>query len=76
MKEHIFVIKYTNEKGWEWDVDTEANHFDDGTIYDTDTREWIPAHSGEGEYVDNDDEISEQLSAMLQITNEAKGMGL
>jgi hypothetical protein len=76
MIEHTFVIKYSNEGGWEWDVDTEAAHFTDGTIYNTDTQEWQPAHKGEGEYVDNDDEIGEQLASILQIANEARGMGL
>ena len=74
MKEHIFVIKYTNENGWEWDTDTESAHFDNGTIYDTETEEWTPAYAGEGEYVDNDDEVGEKLGTMLQIANEMRGM--
>jgi hypothetical protein len=76
MIEHYFVIKYTNEGGWEWDVDTESARFDDSTIYYTDTEDWVPAHLGEGEYVDNDDDVSDQLSAILQIANEARGIGL
>jgi hypothetical protein len=74
MIEHTFVIKYSNDNGWEWDVDTEAAHFDDGTIYDTEKEEWTPAHLGEGEYVDNDDEISEQLASILAIANAARGI--
>jgi hypothetical protein len=68
MKEHIFVIKYTNENGWEWDTDLEVR-FDDGTIYDTEAGEWQPAHEGEGVYVDNDDEIGERLVSMLKLAN-------
>ena len=75
MKEHLFIIKYTNENGWEWDVDTEAVRLDDGTIYDTETQQWEPAYL-DGEYADNDDEIGEKLGAMLQIANDAKRMGL
>jgi hypothetical protein len=75
MIEHTFVIKYSNENGWEWDVDTESVRFDEGTIYYTDTEDWVPAHLGEGEYVDNDDEIGEQLASILQIANDAKGRG-
>jgi hypothetical protein len=71
-KEHIFVIKYTNEKGWEWDTDLEER-FDDGTIYDTETNEWIPAHVGQGEYVDNDDDIGENLGKWLRMANEVEG---
>jgi hypothetical protein len=73
MIEHTFVIKYSNENGWEWDVDTESVRFDEGTIYYTDTEDWVPAHLGEGEYVDNDDEIGEQLVSILQIANDARG---
>jgi hypothetical protein len=68
MIEHVFTIKYTNERGWEWDTDLEAR-FDDGTIYDTDTGEWQPAHKGEGEYVDNDDLVGERLMSILEIAN-------
>jgi hypothetical protein len=75
MIEHTFVIKYSNENGWEWDVDTESVRFDEGTIYYTDTEDWVPAHLGEGEYVDNDDEIGEQLVSILQIANDARGRG-
>ncbi len=75
MIEHTFVIKYSNENGWEWDVDTESVRFDEGTIYYTDTEDWVPAHLGEGEYVDNDDEIGEQLASILQIANDARGRG-
>jgi hypothetical protein len=74
MIEHTFVIKYSNENGWEWDVDTESVRFDEGTIYYTDTEDWVPAHLGEGEYVDNDDEISEQLVSILTIANSARGI--
>ena len=73
MIEHTFVIKYSNENGWEWDIDTESVRFDEGTIYYTDTEDWVPAHLGEGEYVDNDDEIGEQLVSILQIANDARG---
>jgi hypothetical protein len=74
MIEHTFVIKYSNENGWEWDVDTESANFIDGTIYDTEAQEWQPAHKGEGEYVDNDDEIGEQLVSILAIANAARGI--
>ena len=74
MIEHTFVIKYSTESGWEWDTDTEAAHFTDGTIYDTEAGEWQPAHLGEGEYIDNDDEIGEQLVSILAIANDARGI--
>jgi hypothetical protein len=74
MIEHTFVIKYSNENGWEWDVDTESVRFDEGTIYYTDTEDWVPAHLGEGEYVDNDDVVGEQLVSILAIANSARGV--
>jgi len=73
MKEHTFVIKYTNKNGWEWDTDTESARFDDGTIYDTETQEWETSYKGDGEYVDNDDEIGEKLSAILALANGVEG---
>jgi hypothetical protein len=72
MKEHIFVIKYTNENGWQWDTDLEVR-FDDGTIYDTDKQEWQPAYL-DGEYADNDDVVGEQLASILAIANDARGI--
>jgi len=74
MIERIFVIKYTNEGGWEWDTDTESAKFDDGTIYDTEKEKWFPSYEGEGVYVDNDDEVGEKMGAMLQIMNESGAM--
>jgi hypothetical protein len=72
MKEHLFIVKYTNENGWEWDVDTEAVRLDDGTIYDTEKQEWQPAYL-DGEYADNDDVVGEQLVSILAIANSARG---
>jgi hypothetical protein len=74
MKEHIFVIKYTNENGWQWDTDLEVR-FDDGTIYDTDKQEWQPAYL-DGEYADNDDVVGEQLASILAIANDARGIAV
>jgi hypothetical protein len=74
MKEHIFVIKYTSDKGWEWDADLEVR-FDDGTIYDTETQQWEPAYL-DGEYADNDDEVGEKLLSILAIANAARGIEL
>jgi hypothetical protein len=74
MKEHIFVIKYTNENGWQWDTDLEVR-FDDGTIYDTEKQEWQPAYL-DGEYADNDDVVGEQLASILAIANDARGIAV
>jgi hypothetical protein len=71
MKEHYFIVKYSKEKGWEWDTDSEANRFPDGTVLDTNSDSWCVGYAGwseekeEAEYVDDDDLIGEELTALL-----------
>jgi hypothetical protein len=72
MIEHFFVIKYSNESGWEWDTEVEGAHFSDGTTYDTKEDTWLPSWQGEEEgYVDDDDEVGEKLGYMLKVMNYA-----
>ena len=71
MIEHFFVIKYSNENGWEWDTEVEGARFSDGTTYDTEgLGQWLTSWQGEEEgYVDNDDEVGEKLGHMLKVMN-------
>ena len=77
MKEHHFIIKYSKDKGWEWDTDSEEPRYPDGTVYDTESESWSVGYvgwneeKGEAEYLDDDDLIGEQLSAILEIANGA-----
>ena len=77
MKEHHFIIKYSKDKGWEWDTDSEEARYPDGTVWDSDSNGWQSGYAGwneakgEAEYVDDDDLIGEQLGAILEIANQA-----
>ena len=78
MIEHHFIIKYSKAEGWEWDTDIEEEHYPNGTVFNNETEEWQSGYVGwnkekdEGEYLDDDDLIGEQLGAILKIANEAK----
>lgn len=66
MKEHYFVIKWTEADGWELDNDTLAVWCGDRPIYDTETNEWLRV------YDDNTDSIDFKLSKELVVTLEAQ----
>lgn len=70
--EHHFIVKYSTEKGWEWDTDSEETRFPDGTVWNSDSQEWAIGYAGEGEYVDNDDTIGEDLGSAIQLLNGAR----
>ena len=77
MIEHHFIIKYSKEGGWEWDTDTEEARYPDGTVWNEEAQEWTNGYigwneeKGEGEYLDDDDFIGEQLGAILEVANGA-----
>lgn len=78
MIEHHFIIKYSKENGWEWDTDSEAIRYSDGTVWNSESNEWSNGYAGwnkdmgEAEYVDDDDLIGEQLSKGLFMLNDMK----
>lgn len=70
---HYFIISFdsaTNE--WEWDTEQEEESLTDGTCFDPVTGKWMSAYLGDGEYVDNEDELSEQMSKHLRYMNEER----
>lgn len=67
--EHHFIVKYSTENGWEFDTDSEEVRFPDGTVWNSETDEWSSGYAGEGEFVDNDDTIGDQLAKSLAIMN-------
>jgi hypothetical protein len=71
MIEHHFIITYSKERGWEWDTDSEASRYQEGTVWDTESKSWSVGYLGEGEYLDDDDLVGEQLGAILEIANSA-----
>jgi hypothetical protein len=69
VKQHHFVIKFDEEtKAWSWDTDAEEA-FQDGTIYDTETKKWSSAYKGAGEYDETDNELAEILQTNLRAMN-------
>lgn len=72
---HYFVVAYNSKtQTWEWDTEAEEGHFPDGTAVDNDTNEWVAGYIGEGEYLDNQDELcvllSQSLKALTSTTQE------
>lgn len=70
--EHHFILKFSNENGWEWDTETEEALYLNGTVWNSETKEWFNGYLGEGEYLDNDDTIGETLGKAIQLMNEAR----
>ena len=67
---HYFIISFdAKDNTWEWDTEQEEVAFPDGTVYDEDKEEWTIAYLGDGEYIDNEDELSEQLGKHLRLMN-------
>jgi hypothetical protein len=67
--EHHFILKYTSENGWELDYDSEEVRFPDGTVFNDETNEWSSGYAGDGEFVDNDDVIGDQLAKAINQMN-------
>ena len=70
---HYFIISFdaaTNE--WEWDTEQEETSLTDGTCFDPETKKWVSAYLGDGEYVDNEDELSEQMCRHIKTMNEER----
>ena len=56
---HYFILCFDAETNtWDWDTDQEEVAFPNGTVYDEETNTWTSAYLGDGEYIDNEDEVS------------------
>jgi hypothetical protein len=67
---HYFIISFdAKDNSWEWDTEQEQVAFPDGTVWDEDNKEWTIAYLGDGEYIDNEDELSEQLGTHIRLMN-------
>lgn len=73
-KEHHFVVSFNEETGkWQWNTDSEEAHFDEGTIYNSDTEEWSSGYLGDGEYDPAEEGLVEQLKHALYVMNLVNG---
>ena len=50
MKEHHYVVSWSEKSGWTVGVEMEEGAFPNGTIFDHETNEWSYAYKGEGEW--------------------------
>lgn len=67
---HYFVVSYNSATSkWEWDTEAEELHFHEGTVVHNETNEWGYAYLGDGEYIDNEDELSSQLGNAIDLLN-------
>ena len=64
---HYFVVSYNSKtQTWDWDTEAEECYFRDGTAVDNDTNEWVAGYIGDGEFLDNQDELSSLLFKSLK----------
>jgi hypothetical protein len=76
MKEHHYVVSWNEKSGWSINVELEESAFPNGTIYDHETHEWSNAYKGEGEWQDNEQELTEELQSILDLHNEHNGKAI
>jgi hypothetical protein len=68
-KEYHYAIVYREGTGWDIDVDVEESAFPNGTIYNTETKDWEYGYLGEGEYNAEEQAVTEQISKALRQMN-------
>jgi hypothetical protein len=71
-KEYHYVVKWSDENGWQIDPDSEEARFPDGTIYDSE-QGWQFAYLGDGEYTGDEQELTDTLTDILELHNSMKG---
>jgi hypothetical protein len=76
MKEHHYVVSWNEKEGWIINAELEESAFPDGTIYDHETHEWSNAYKGDGEWQDNEQELTEELQSILDLHNEHNGKAI
>jgi hypothetical protein len=73
---HYFILSFDAETNtWDWDTDQEEVAFPDGTVYNEETNEWTIAYLGDGEYIDNEDEVSSQMYRHIRLMNQEPVQG-
>jgi hypothetical protein len=76
MKEHHYVVSWSEKSGWSINPEMEEGAFPDGSIYDQDTHEWSYAYKGEGEWEEKEQELTEELQSILDLHNEHNGKAI
>ena len=66
---HYVVMFDEDSNSWSVDVDGEEAAFPNGTIYNNETRGWEYGYAGDGNFVGQEQELTEQLSQTLDKWN-------
>jgi hypothetical protein len=70
MRQYHFAIMFDEETNrWDIDIDTEESAFPNGTIYNTETKEWEYGYAGDDKFTGREEEILQRLSKLLDIGN-------
>lgn len=65
-----YVINFDTETNlWEHDVDTEAVYFDNKTVWDTNTGEWLSEYKGDGIYLKDTDHMNNMIVQAVNSLN-------
>jgi hypothetical protein len=76
MKEHHYVVSWSEKSGWSINAELEESAFPDGTIYDHDSKEWSVSYKGDGEWEENEQDLTEQLQDILETHNTYNGKAI
>lgn len=66
---HYAIVFDEATNSWDIDIDTEESIFPDGTIYNSENREWEYGYAGEGEFTGREEELSNGLQELLNEWN-------
>ena len=65
-----YVINFDTETNlWEHDVDTESVYFDNKTVWDTNTGEWLSEYKGDGTYLKDTDRMNNMIVQAINYLN-------
>ena len=73
MKEHHYVVSWSEKSGWSINVEMEEGAFPNGSIFDHDTDQLSVAYKGDGEWEENEQERTEELQSSLDRHNAHNG---
>ena len=67
---HHYVVMFDEESNkWSVDIDGEEVAFPNGTIYNSQTRNWEYGYAGDGNFIGREQELTELLSQQLDKWN-------
>lgn len=67
---HYAIVFDEETNRWSIDIDTEERVFNEGSIYNTETRDWEYGYAGDGNFIGREQELTELISQFLDNQNE------